>query len=174
MITTKTYLILNVAILILIILIIIYHKKNTYVHPHKHLDKAESFYLISGKALSIIWLGMSVGEFLLPVLIVYLLSFIYWRDLGFKSSNMLNCMIFVDDHHHLNGGLWVFSGSHKSMFKHTKFMNINSLQKYFIHPELLDKISKKHKPISISAKKGSCLFFHSKLHFQIDGHLLHA
>ena len=42
-------------------------------------------------------------------------------------------------------------------------MNINSLQKYFIHPELLDKISKKHKPISISAKKGSCLFFHSKL-----------
>ena len=34
-----------------------------------------------GKALSIIWLGMSVGEFLLPILIVYLLSFIYWRDL---------------------------------------------------------------------------------------------
>ena len=34
-----------------------------------------------GKALSIIWLGMSLGEFLLPVLIVYLLSFIYWRDL---------------------------------------------------------------------------------------------
>ena len=34
-----------------------------------------------GKALSIIWLGMSLGEFLLPLLIVYLLSFIYWRDL---------------------------------------------------------------------------------------------
>jgi len=34
-----------------------------------------------GKALSIVFLGMSLGEFILPVLIVYLLSFIYWRDL---------------------------------------------------------------------------------------------
>ena len=34
-----------------------------------------------GKALSYIWFGMSLGEFILPVLIVYLLSFIYWRDL---------------------------------------------------------------------------------------------
>ena len=90
-------------------------------------------------------------------------DFIYWRELGFHSSNMLNCMIFIDDHQHLNGGLWIFAGSHKTMFKHTKFMNINSLQKYFIHPKLLDKISKKYKPLSISAKSGSCLFFHSKL-----------
>ena len=34
-----------------------------------------------GKALSIVFLGMSLGEFILPVLIVYLLTFIYWRDL---------------------------------------------------------------------------------------------
>ena len=34
-----------------------------------------------GKALSYTWLGMSLGEFLFPMLIVYLLSFIYWRDL---------------------------------------------------------------------------------------------
>ena len=27
---------------------IIYHPKGTYVHPHKHLGRAESFYLISG------------------------------------------------------------------------------------------------------------------------------
>ena len=39
-----------------------------------------------GKALSYIWLGMSLGEFLLPVLIVYLLSFIYWRDLWIQTS----------------------------------------------------------------------------------------
>ena len=39
-----------------------------------------------GKALSYIWLGMSLGEFLLPVLIVYLLSFIYWRDLWLQTS----------------------------------------------------------------------------------------
>ena len=39
-----------------------------------------------GKALSYIWFGMSLGEFLLPILIVYLLSFIYWRDLWIQIS----------------------------------------------------------------------------------------
>ena len=39
-----------------------------------------------GKALSYIWLGMSLGEFLLPILIVYLLTFIYWRDLWLQTS----------------------------------------------------------------------------------------
>ena len=34
-----------------------------------------------GKALSYIWFGMSLGEFLLPILIVYLLTFVYWRNL---------------------------------------------------------------------------------------------
>ena len=42
-----------------------------------------------GKALSYIWFGMSLGEFLLPVLIVYLLSFIYWRDLWFQISILI-------------------------------------------------------------------------------------
>tara|TARA_B100000700_G_scaffold92905_1_gene104939 strand:+ start:1 stop:1230 length:1230 start_codon:yes stop_codon:yes gene_type:complete len=39
-----------------------------------------------GKALSYIWFGMSLGEFLLPILIVYLLSIIYWRDLWIQIS----------------------------------------------------------------------------------------
>ena len=39
-----------------------------------------------GKALSYIWFGMSLGEFLLPMLFVYLLSFIYWRDLWIQPS----------------------------------------------------------------------------------------
>jgi len=42
-----------------------------------------------GKALSFIWFGMSLGEFLLPVLIVYLLSFIYWRDLWIQTSILI-------------------------------------------------------------------------------------
>ena len=33
-----------------------------------------------GKALSCVWIGMSLGEFLLPVMIVYFLSFFYWRN----------------------------------------------------------------------------------------------
>ena len=39
-----------------------------------------------GKALSYIWFGMSLGEFLLPVITVYLLTFIYWRDLWIQIS----------------------------------------------------------------------------------------
>jgi len=34
-----------------------------------------------GKALSCVWVGMSFGEFLLPIIIVYFLTFIYWRNL---------------------------------------------------------------------------------------------
>jgi len=33
-----------------------------------------------GKALSYVWIGMSLGEFLLPVIIVYFLTLIYWRN----------------------------------------------------------------------------------------------
>tara|TARA_B100001250_G_scaffold191568_1_gene164642 strand:- start:536 stop:1765 length:1230 start_codon:yes stop_codon:yes gene_type:complete len=39
-----------------------------------------------GKALSIVFLGMSLGEFILPVLIVYLLSIFYWRELWVQIS----------------------------------------------------------------------------------------
>jgi len=42
-----------------------------------------------GKALSYIWFGMSLGEFLLPILIVYLLSFVYWRDLWLQTSILI-------------------------------------------------------------------------------------
>ena len=34
-----------------------------------------------GKALSIIWFGLSSAEFIMPVLIVYLLTLIVWQDL---------------------------------------------------------------------------------------------
>jgi len=37
-----------------------------------------------GKALSYVWVGMSLGEFLLPIVIVYLLTFIYWRNFHLK------------------------------------------------------------------------------------------
>jgi len=50
-----------------------------------------------GKALSYVWVGMSFGEFFLPVIIVYLLTFIYWRNLwqGFSIIIILLLPIFV-------------------------------------------------------------------------------
>ena len=53
----------------------------------------------------------------------------YWRTYGFSNPNMLSCMIFVNDHSHLNGGMWIFPKSHKKHYKHEKFLNVNSLQK---------------------------------------------
>ena len=89
-------------------------------------------------------------------------DFAYDKDLGFKS-NMIHCMVFIDNHSHLNGGLCMFSGSHKKEYKHKPFLNINSLQKYLISRDQLNKISKKHKLISVNEKKGSCLFFNNLL-----------
>ncbi len=39
-----------------------------------------------GRALSTGWLGLSLAEFLMPVLIVFLLTFIEWRDIWFSIS----------------------------------------------------------------------------------------
>tara|TARA_B100001250_G_scaffold395009_1_gene399488 strand:- start:553 stop:1779 length:1227 start_codon:yes stop_codon:yes gene_type:complete len=46
-----------------------------------------------GKALSFTWLGMSLGEFILPVLIVFLLSFMHWRDLWIQIGILV--LIFL-------------------------------------------------------------------------------
>ena len=50
-----------------------------------------------GKALSYVWVGMSFGEFLLPIIIVYFLTFIYWRNLwqGFAIIIILLLPIFT-------------------------------------------------------------------------------
>ncbi len=90
-------------------------------------------------------------------------DFAYWSGYGFKSSNMISCMFFVDDHKHYNGGMWVFPGSHKKLYKHEKFININSLQKNLIPKKILDNLSKKNKPIALDQNAGSCIFFDCKL-----------
>ena len=46
---------------------------------------------------------------------------------------MLSCMIFINNHSHLNGGMWIFPKSHNKHYKHEKFLNINSLQKTLYH-----------------------------------------
>jgi len=50
-----------------------------------------------GKALSYVWIGMSFGEFLLPLIIVYFLTFIYWKTLwqGFAVIILLILPIFT-------------------------------------------------------------------------------
>ena len=39
-----------------------------------------------GRALSTCWLGLSLAEFILPILIVFLLTFIHWRDIWVSIS----------------------------------------------------------------------------------------
>ena len=55
------------------------------------------FHRNRGKALSYAWVGMSLGEFFLPIVIVYLLTFMYWRSLwqGFAIIIILFLPIFI-------------------------------------------------------------------------------
>jgi len=46
-----------------------------------------------GKALSTGWFGLSTAEFILPVLIIYLLTIIDWRDIWFYISILI--LIFL-------------------------------------------------------------------------------
>ena len=39
-----------------------------------------------GRALSITWLGLSLAEFILPLLIVFLLTIIEWRNIWLSIS----------------------------------------------------------------------------------------
>ena len=50
-----------------------------------------------GKALSYAWIGMSLGEFSLPIIIVYFLTFVYWRTLwqGFSIIVILLLPLFT-------------------------------------------------------------------------------
>jgi len=55
------------------------------------------FHRSRGKALSLAWVGMSLGEFLLPTIIVFFLTSIYWRNLwqGFSILIILLLPIFA-------------------------------------------------------------------------------
>ena len=43
-----------------------------------------------GRALSTTWLGLSLAEFILPLLIIFLLTFIDWRNIWIVYFNFSN------------------------------------------------------------------------------------
>ena len=49
-----------------------------------------------GKALSIGWFGLSSAEFILPVLIVYLLTITAWQNVWITISNLSIIFIPLD------------------------------------------------------------------------------
>ena len=53
------------------------------------------FHRSRGKALSLAWVGMSLGEFLLPTIIVFFLTSIYWRNLWQGFSILIILPIFA-------------------------------------------------------------------------------
>ena len=93
-----------------------------------------------GKALSIVFLGMSLGEFILPVLIVYLLSVFYWRELWIQISIVvllilpLICIFTIkdisiesrekDDENNINQLNLIKSWTRKEVFYDYKFYTI--------------------------------------------------
>ncbi len=91
-------------------------------------------------------------------------DYVYWKDRGYKTADMLTCMVFLDHHGIRNGGLHVFPGSHKKSFiKHSQFININGLQKFMIPPEKLNELNSEFGVECIEAEPGDALFFHTEL-----------
>ena len=91
-------------------------------------------------------------------------DYVYWKDRGYRTSDMLTCMVFLDPHGIKNGGLHVFSESHKKSFlKHEPFININGLQKYMIPPNTLNELVRDCPLECIEAQAGDVLFFHTEL-----------
>ena len=78
-----------------------------------------------GKALSYIWFGMSLGEFLLPILIVYLLSFIYWRDLWIQTSIVILLFLPLFSFFTVKD-ISIFSRERQNINEKNKFSSIRS------------------------------------------------
>lgn len=87
----------------------------------------------------------------------------YWKSWGINSNDGCTAIVFIDNHSHANGGLWVIPGSHLQDYEHIPFLNINNLQKKLIPTDVLDKLVKKNKPKEIIGKRGDIVIFHSKL-----------
>lgn len=90
-------------------------------------------------------------------------DYVYWKKYGLRSNRSFSCMIFLDQHNPLNGGINIFPSSHNKVYEHSNFLNINSQNKKLIPKKILDKIFLKKKYIFLDEPAGSCIFFHSKL-----------
>jgi ectoine hydroxylase-related dioxygenase (phytanoyl-CoA dioxygenase family) len=87
----------------------------------------------------------------------------YWEEWGVNSNQGATAILFIDQHSHENGGLWVIPKTHMKRYVHEVFLNINSLQKRLIPTPILDELVKSNKPIQINGKKGGAVVFHSCL-----------
>lgn len=91
-------------------------------------------------------------------------DYVYWNERGYENMNMMSCMIFLEPHGVKNGGLCVFTGSHKEGFiEHEPFININGLSKFTIPQVTLNKLEGKYGSKIIEASPGDVLFFHAGL-----------
>src|SRR3990167_9136321 len=72
-------------------------------------------------------------------------DFVYWKDRGYPSDQMMTCIVFLEHHSFTNGGLCIFPGSHRKGFiEHSPFININGISKNMILPETLNRLHQEH------------------------------
>jgi len=91
-------------------------------------------------------------------------DFVYWTERGYKKMDLMSCMIFLEPHGILNGGLRVFPGSHREGFlDHAPFIDINGLSKFMVPPRTLNRLQKTYGYKIIEAQPGDVLFFHAGL-----------
>ena len=88
----------------------------------------------------------------------------YWKNLGFKNNQKLfSLMICVDPQSIFNSSLAYYEKSHRKIYKHKKFLNINLLQKNAVSEVELKKIDKKNNIKYLDCKSGDIVLFDWKL-----------
>jgi len=91
-------------------------------------------------------------------------DFIYWKDRGYPSDQMLSCMVFMDSHSLSNAALHVLPGTHRhGTLLHEPFFNVNGLSKWMIPPQHLREIHATSGIEVVEGEPGDAVFFHASL-----------
>jgi ectoine hydroxylase len=91
-------------------------------------------------------------------------DFVYWKDRGYPSDQMLSCMVFMDSHSLSNAALHVLPGTHHhGELDHEPFFNINGLSKWMIPPRDLQEYFETSGIEVVEGEPGDAVFFHASL-----------
>lgn len=87
-----------------------------------------------------------------------------WKFDGVPTPDIMTCLVLFDDADELGGALYLVPGSHKlGSLDAVDDPTVSAVNKYSLPRKTLMDILRTNKPIAISGKKGTVVFFHSNL-----------
>ncbi|MDO8279223.1 MAG: phytanoyl-CoA dioxygenase family protein [Burkholderiaceae bacterium] len=87
-----------------------------------------------------------------------------WKFDGVPTPDIMTCLVLLDDADELGGALYVVPGSHKQgSLDAMDDSSVTAVNKYSLPRKALIDTLRAHKPVPISCKRGTVVFFHSNL-----------